>query len=156
MQLEQEHLKMLHAIAWQMYRRNKIDVEELFSEACLIAAEKLPKFDSSRGQVSTFLYTVVTNHLIRYVNKQHKLNKQELPTTEYIINAPQEQTLLFMEELRELSKYSKKLCKQIFENPEEYEELSMKQLTKKLRKNNWTLPTIRKTYKEIRTFLNKN
>lgn len=61
------HLLYLWDIAWKFHKHNGHDVEDLFSEACLKYCLCRNNWQGQRGKFSTFLYTVVTNHLRDYV-----------------------------------------------------------------------------------------
>ena len=69
-----EHLQLIHEIAWKMHAKSGHDPEDLFSEGCLQYLLKKEKFIDSKGtKATTFIWKVVWNALINYIKMQTKV-----------------------------------------------------------------------------------
>jgi len=90
--IRKEHLNLLRKIAWSFYNTTGLDWQELFSEAALAYCEGVQNlkthYDSSKGQISIYLWNCVKSHLLNYIKKQHKYSSplcHSLDTIEYPI-----------------------------------------------------------------------
>ena len=69
-----DHLTIIHKIAWNLHNVSGYDTEDLYSEGCLSYLLNRDKFDSSKNvRFSTFLWTQVTNSLRDYLRKQPRV-----------------------------------------------------------------------------------
>jgi DNA-directed RNA polymerase specialized sigma24 family protein len=150
MNLQENHLKILHQIAWAFSKKCNISVEDLYSEACVHSLEQINKFDASRGAISTFLHAVTYNHLVQYSRKQRTVLDTDFTETSY---RNPEQSLMFLERLNRLSKESQDLCSRILNNPDQFGSMKLSEISKSLREQNWSWPKIRKSFSEIREVL---
>jgi len=148
--LQNEHLKILHQIAWNFSKRCNVDVDDLYGESVLQAVRKIDQFDASRGAISTFLNAVTYNHLVQYSMKQRTVLNTDF--SEVSFNTP-DQSILFLDKLNKLGSDAKLLCSKILNNPDVYSTINMSEITKTLREKNWSWPKIRKSYEEIRKVL---
>jgi hypothetical protein len=66
--IEKEHLEMIRAITWSLYRTTGFDQQELFSQGCLIYCEAYMDYDpKKKAKLSTYVYRRVLNELIHYI-----------------------------------------------------------------------------------------
>jgi RNA polymerase sigma factor (sigma-70 family) len=117
---EQMELNIVRKVVWSYTRSTGLDFEdfdELCSEAYLAYLETAPSYDPARGKKSTFIWTVVRNH----INSLLKV-KKEVPVNEEAINMlieegdelDPEQVVLAEESWRELFESLSPEAKMIF------------------------------------------
>lgn len=152
MQITTTHLPMLHSLAWQYHRKTGIDVNELYSEACLAAVKIDHKFDPEKGCLSTFVYTAIRHKLLKYITEQIHKNGRPIKNEIVSYNLP-DKSILFTASIDEMQSKARELCNMIFNSPEKYMTMSLKDITKQLENMGWSITTIRNTFREIKQFL---
>lgn len=65
----EDYQNILRKLAWSFHYTTGLEWEELYGEACLAYVQAMRDYDTERAAVSTWLYCVVRNHLIRYAKK---------------------------------------------------------------------------------------
>ena len=154
-QTEVVELNLLRSIAWKFYHKYGIEFEELFSEACLAYTRARPSYKAGKSQLSTFITTVVVNHLISWslrIIKRTRVDTNEVPLDIADWRMP-DAAILFKAQVQALHRHAKQICQMIIENPDTYEEMSKGDLYKHLRKLGWEHTKITKSFNEIKTAL---
>jgi len=65
-----DHLKIIHQVAWMLHSTSGYDLEDLFSEGCLQYLLRRGKFNPEFDtKATTFIYNAVKNALINYMEK---------------------------------------------------------------------------------------
>jgi hypothetical protein len=69
-----ENVDLIRKIAWMFHDTTGIEFEELFSEAALAYCEGLENgrhpYDPEKGNITTYMWHRITNHLRDYLKKQ--------------------------------------------------------------------------------------
>jgi len=97
----EEELDIIRKVVWSYVNSCPgLEFDDLFAEAYLAYLEALPRYDSTKGKISTFIYHVVRNRL----NNMFKMEKRKR-TNEYLEDISEMKNLLHQER---------------FPNPEQY------------------------------------
>ena len=142
---------MFSSIAKKLSVKTGLEREDLFSEACLIAVEQIPKYNSNRGCVTTFLHMTIKKRLRNYISEQIKQRQRPLPLP--IDNKLPDRSEMFIASIKEMSQPAKEICTMIMNRPEKYIEMDMQDLTKYLLSIGWKWTTIRSAFKDIKQLL---
>jgi DNA-directed RNA polymerase specialized sigma subunit len=67
-----KELNLIRKIAWSFHKTTGIEIEELYSEACLAYCEALHNYDQSRGKITTFMWAAIHNHMKNYLIKYYQ------------------------------------------------------------------------------------
>jgi len=100
------HFLILWSIVWTYHQQTGHDPEDLFGEASLKYCLCRDRWNRKRGEFSTYLYTVIPNHLKDYLWKNWDIGKRiKLPDgtntpLQFIPLEHVEQLLLKLEEER--------------------------------------------------------
>jgi RNA polymerase sigma factor (sigma-70 family) len=150
MQINEQHLPLLHSLAWKFHRVSGIDIDELYGEACLAAVIKMQKYDPDKGAVSTFLYKVIWNHFMQYSHANHR---PRIVNTEMIEHRQPDKSTMFSAWINEMNPQARKLCKLILNEPDKFLDMDMSALKAYLLSANWAWAEIRMAFKDIKNFL---
>ena len=152
MEITQDHLTMLHSIAWSYHRATGVDVDDLFGEACLAFVSKMHLYDPARAKMSTFLYAMVKHPLLHYISKQ-KNGDHHQPMPILIGGQSPDTSIMFSAKVDELGRSARKLYKLILKSPDIFLDMSLEQLTEHLRKLDWPWDEIRSAIKDMKKLL---
>lgn len=87
-----DHLDLIRSRAWAVSRRTGWEIDDLLSQAYLIATEAMRSYNAERGKVSTYLWHRVEHGLLHYVSRERKrTHVEDVPELPY--EAPVEQFL---------------------------------------------------------------
>lgn len=150
MQLE-NYIPMLHSISNKFSHKTGLDRDDLFSEACLIALNRMNKYDSNRGNITTFLYTTLKYRLRKYASEQRCPKRGQMPIR--VDRKLPDTSTMFTANVEEMQQSAKDICTMIFNEPEKYMQMNMHELTKHLLSIGWKWPVIRSAYKDIKRLL---
>ena len=65
-----DHLNLLRKIVWSFHQSTGLDWDDLFQEAYLAYTYAMTTYDPSKGAISTFLWTHISNQLRTYYRKE--------------------------------------------------------------------------------------
>ncbi len=156
--LYHHHRNMIYKIAWSFHKTTGIDFKELESESNWLFVRAAGKWDGRRkkAKFSTYLYRVLTNGLIRFVNKWGKFHPPEevIESYEILIKGCDKETRI----LSKLSDEGKEVAQMLLNIPSETLEIISPRkirgdLRRELRFQGWSFPLINKTISEIREVL---
>lgn len=163
----EDDLGLVRTIVWSFVKQYPgLDFDDLFQEACLVYLEALPQYNPKRGKRTTFMWTVITNHLKTLIHKQviqantitptalnnsQMWSEQETASPEYHALAKERRDEFFAQ----LSPKAQTICALIFDD------LSIQQLankpklcrgaiTRKLRTRGWAWGPIWNTLRELK------
>ena len=69
-----EHLKLVHKIAWQLHEQTGYDLDDLFSEGCLQYLLKKESYKPSKNtKLTTYLWVALRNKLLDYIRDSSKV-----------------------------------------------------------------------------------
>lgn len=149
-----KHINLIRKICHSFSQSSGIEYSELFSEACLCYYETKGKFKKEKGvKRSTWIYTVISNHLINFINreKKHGIRLEN--------DIPADIREVVIEYEKEFSELSQKLAKIIFE----YEDIFTFDKSPKFNRGllvmvlreeyNWSWPLIWKAMSNIKNDL---
>lgn len=71
----EDYHNMIRKLAWSFHYTTGLEWEELYGEACLAYVRAAKQYDTRRAALSTWIYTMVRNHLILYAKKQRSINR---------------------------------------------------------------------------------
>jgi len=75
--MDERELNLIRKLTWSFYKSSftlTLDFDELFSEACVAYLEGEKQFiENDKTKKSTFLWTVMKNHLTDYINKEIRI-----------------------------------------------------------------------------------
>ena len=149
-----QDLNLIRKIAWSYTKTTGMEFEELFSVAALGYTKALNSFDSSRSCFSTWVWINMSRELNDFLLKESK--KDNIPNKESI---NPEQEVSFKESIQSLSQEAQQICKMIFNSPAEYvshaPKLSRGKIKDELREEGWSWSQIWKSFREIKSVLNK-
>lgn len=160
----------INRIAWDIQKKcPDVPFEELRAEGCLLLCSKLPKWDPSKGALSTFLYHQISGGLKDYVKKWNRITTFDISVeTEYsalfsFSPTSPEKTFQFKEAVNTLSEEGKTivdLVTELIETSHVYFTASSftskevrGKLYRKLKKQGWSWPRIWEGFKEVRLML---
>lgn len=67
------NINLVRKLAWQFHRTNNIEFDELYSIGCLALCIGVKTYKKDKGaKPSTYLYTVVRNSMLDYIEKRYK------------------------------------------------------------------------------------
>ena len=75
----ENHLKLISKIAYSFSKTTNLEYDDLFSEACLQWLLYSTKWNPSKGKITTFMWTALTNHLRTYVKKNLEFKYPLIP-----------------------------------------------------------------------------
>lgn len=75
--------RLISAIAWKFTKRCGGDFEDWQSEARLKWCQEFPKYNPTRGKLSTFTYSVVHNQLAQ-ISRKDRLHKIDTVCLDYV------------------------------------------------------------------------
>jgi DNA-directed RNA polymerase specialized sigma24 family protein len=159
LELYEKYHKMLCKLAWSFHYSTNIDVEELLDEVQLAFFLGLEKYEADKSTLSTFLHTFVTNHLIDFTKKYHRITpNSNLIESETFAESMYYDPFSFIDNMNSLSEEAQYVCRTILTSPEKFIEsssrLARKHVIDRLRAEKWSWPKIWRTIKEIKTALN--
>ena len=97
----EEELNIIRKVVWSFINKYiGLEFDDLFTEAYLAYLEALPYYDSTRGEISTFINHVVSNRL-KNMFKAEKYKKMH-------------------EHHEDINEIENLLCQETFPNPEQY------------------------------------
>lgn len=65
-----ENIGLIREIAWSFHKTTGIDWGDLFQEAALAYLEAYPKYDSTKGKVTTYMWHVMNSRLVDFIRKE--------------------------------------------------------------------------------------
>jgi len=171
----EKDLNLVRKIVWSYVRTlppslYNMEFEDLFSEACLAYLKAQAAYNPKRGRKSTFMYTVIRNHLNDYIAAQKRIAAGELSTDKEMMallldtdpykQLSPEDMYLAKEKLANvlstLSEDARFICSLLLRPPKD---LSLPNTPRKCRgeitqylhkKKKWPRERIRKAFKEIK------
>lgn len=158
---------LIRKIVWmhlQSHPSSSLDFEECFATACLACMEAMPQYDDSKGAQSTFIWTVVHNHLVNLDRKQSRIQQWENVLSEeaWACIAGHDSTedkviaqIAFYDMIETLSHDAKMICDIALNPPDQ---LDLNQPPKKcrgsivryLRENGWSWSRIWNAIREVK------
>jgi len=70
MRIRTDYLDLLKKIAWSFHYTTGIEWSELYSEACYNYCLLMRNYDHTKGKISAYVYTAVSNSLRNYILKE--------------------------------------------------------------------------------------
>lgn len=142
-----ENEKLLRKLAWSFHATTKIDLEDLYQEACYAYIKALKSHDPQKAMLSTHITHCVRNHLINYTKKEMEHNFNLL-TWENKNDVPYSKINLF--EMLTKDAYEVALEALKLKAPSlRRREYAQKDIYKSLRKKGWEVKDIKKTFSEL-------
>jgi DNA-directed RNA polymerase specialized sigma subunit len=111
-----KELNLIRKIAWSFHYTTQIDIDELFSEACLAYCEILHKYDSNRGKITTYLWRSIHNHMKTYLTKYHNHQPRWVSFEDIKFDQAVSDTLIF----DSLSPEAQQIAEIILSHPKPY------------------------------------
>jgi len=156
-----EVLLLLRKIAWNFVQRCPgLEFDDMFSEACVAYLHCVHRYDPSRGNMSTFLWHSVTNHLNTLLSKSsfYMENSSELPESIQDPNTGPEEAVLARERWTEwwnmLTPEARVIVELTFSKadsaPTDKPKLFRGVLVKALRSRGWSWTRIWKGLREVK------
>lgn len=68
-----DHLNLLRKIVWSFHQSTGLDWDDLFQEAYIAYTYAMTTYDPSKGAISTFLWTHISNQLRTYYKKEKNI-----------------------------------------------------------------------------------
>lgn len=65
-------INLIRKIAWSFHHATGIELDELFSEACLAYCQALKSYDPKRGRITTYVWYCIHSHMKNYLDKFHR------------------------------------------------------------------------------------
>ena len=151
-----DYLKILYALALQYHRNTGIEIEELFQEVCLAYTQAMPKYNSIKSSLSTFVTVIARNHLNTYVAKSKLKNPPLIHISEQedrtmLDHRSPDQDILFRSQLKSLKSDARQICYFIFTEPDRF--TNSKAIAKFLKSIGWSGSRITNSLREIRRIL---
>lgn len=66
------HMKLVRSLAWSFHFTTGLPFDDLFQEAFLAYWGALYTYDPEKAKVSTYVYIVIRNSLIRYIQREKR------------------------------------------------------------------------------------
>jgi len=161
----EDYLDLIRRVAHSFNRTTHLDYEELYCEGCLVFTKATRSYNPAKGQFTTWLTWVVTNHLRDYIKQEyHYLGlKQDSVRPEdclALTKPTQPRQAGFREGLERLSQDAQEICQFIFDTPGDYfcgthSKLSRGAVWGTLKERGWSSWQIQRGIKEIKYFLNE-
>ncbi len=159
--------RMIYQICHKFCSQYNESLEDLVGEANLAFSRSYKKYDSSRGQFTTFIHWCIVNHLIQYTNRNKKRAKvwmQGLDDDVHpIFKFATANDLDLKDFTDEMSADAKEVINLVFEGPQEIGYLIFrigeskmnwrKALRTYLKNSGWSYRRVLKAFKEIREAL---
>jgi len=67
--MSEDELAIIRRVVWSFVRSSGGEFDEMLSEAVLVYLENQAKYNPARGKLSTFIWAVVSHHLISLIKK---------------------------------------------------------------------------------------
>jgi len=152
---------LIQKVAWSMNKNADLEWEDLLQEAYTAYLKAIKTYDSDKGKVTTYIFHCVRIHLLQYIDKQKQSEGKikyspDLDYFSYSISP--EEDLIFKETVCQLSKEAQIICRIIFHRPyiggftPKKAKGKLKQL---LRRMEWKETDIKKTFTELKKFVNE-
>ncbi len=167
----ENNINLVRKITWKFVNKYPgLEFDDLFSEACIIYLETEHLYCPEKGAFSTFMWTVITNHLKNVIGKKANTTIKEQPTDPVTMADINEIQVLIspeaeMEEeawneiVQALSSEGRAIYK-ILTEEEHLIELSINnpkkcrgEIVNILRERGWSWPIIWRSFREIKEVL---
>lgn len=148
--------KLIHKLAY-LFRSSGLPHEDLFQEACVAYLSAEPKWKQKQGMKSTFLWTVMYNHLCDYVvQEKQQAPMESVGDLESIFENPLK-AALWREALQGMSSDTRELCVMILQDPAAFITGSQKKSVSRVMSQclslGWKLTRVKVCFREVRTVL---
>ena len=149
-----ENINLIRKIAWSFHKTTGYDWDDLFQEAALAYCEALKNYDPNRGQLTTYMWTAIKNHLQAFITYQDEYKNTVTPMENPIVDKPTSNPSFF----DSLSREAMDIVDVIISSPAEFDLLEPKKAYKrvinKLRGRHWSAQKIKQGVKELKLVLN--
>ena len=152
---------MLHKLAWSFHRTTGLEVDDLFSEACVGFLRAFRTYDSTKGELGVRVWVMVSNHLSSYIRTQRS---KPLPVYEFMEDGMEdprkdiEAQEDFADMVGRMSEEAQTLVRVVLSSPEEFLQASARatrgSLTRFLRGQGWSVETVARCFREVKAVLN--
>jgi len=153
-----QYEKMLWRIAWSYHRTTGLDAEDLRSEANVAFLHACKTYDESKAQLSTWVWTCVTQHLNAYIKSTGGVFcslDDNIPDPRNLMEERED----FSAIVSSMSEGAQQVVQIVLDAPGEFFELSSRFargiLFRKLRKMGWSWASIWDVFREIKRTLNE-
>lgn len=158
--------KLIKKIARKWHKTTGIELETLIAEANLAFAECQNNYNPKRGKFSTLLWHCIESQFKNIITKAHiqRYDGTEISLKDIALSSKhnQEKEYILKDTISKLSKEAREIIDIVLNAPADLitmlpkSNLSKHQLTKYLRLKGWKIPTILRTFNEIKKGLNDN
>ena len=165
--LFKQYEKLIWSRAHSFAKSTGHDVEELHAIGCLAFVDKVGKFNSERGALSTFVYHVVNNAIKEHIKNEQMQNHGELNElyNHSVVHPKIEREINLKQKIAMLGEEAREVADVLFNCPAEFLELFKvpkdysahrpchikRALKEYFQKKGWHYNKVRKALKEIQT-----
>lgn len=154
--MDKNYINVLHKIAWSFHHTTGLEWEELFGEAQLAYVKAEQNYDPEKAAFSTYLFSVVTNHLLNYAFrcKRQYIVPNENPKP---VHLTPEVWYAFRESIANLGKDARIVCRMILDAPTAYASLSQTRAERAVRNElaeaGWSERRRKAAFREIKNLI---
>ena len=82
-----KHKRLLQKIAWSFHQTTGLDIEDLYSEACVAYCEAMRSYQPEKGAITTWLWHNIHSQLINYIKQEYKYHQHVALLEHYTTNS---------------------------------------------------------------------
>lgn len=137
-----DNINLIHKIAWSFHRTTGLDRDDLFQEAAVAYLKAIKEYDPTRGNITTFVWWRMRDHLRTYLRKERKRTTPLCSTEDVDIDHPLRNSYLF--EL--LTEDAQQIANIVLSTPEKFTPRSQisayQRLIRVLQRRGWSKPRV--------------
>jgi DNA-directed RNA polymerase specialized sigma subunit len=130
-------LNLIHKIAWSFHKTTGIELNELFSEACLAYCLALKNYNPKKAKITTYMWNCIYNHMKTYLVKYH----QKQPKLLSFEDLKFDKEISFQNIFERLSPEAQEIAKIILSSPKKYAIMEKNDVVQKviriMKRNGW-------------------
>ncbi len=160
--MKEEEINTIRKIVWSYSRSTGLEFDDLYSEACLAYLEAAAAYNPERGKKSTFIWTVVQNHIRIMLKKRKREVPVDVEVIETLLEGREEldpEKIVCSEEcwkelLGSFSPEAQTICKLVTSTECEFDAEKPREargkIAKELRRRGWSHGKIWAAFREIK------